>query len=351
MSSPKACHRVGAFAALCLIVTGLGAIPAAAQGPTLNVAPTQLTGNGPWTVTVTGSRYLVPPHAPGTSVFGGVYLQFGWVRPTGGWGPSFRNAANTDGQFGVTYHYPGEQGDGATRDDGTGTAKFIAFTPGGIDASATDIHMDDSGSWSTTLNILSPLYTWVDPATGGSQTVDCRTVQCGVFTIGAHGKASRTNELFVPVTFASSSASTTPSSGSRPPTGGINQTQVTGGAGGTSGTAANPSIAPRPAGGGVSPPSVPPTTAGSEVPPVTPAEEPPVTGSVPATETTQDTAPPTTDGTDSNRRNERAGASVPIEQERGGGASGLLAAGLVAGVGGLGVAAVVLARRAARRLT
>lgn len=346
--NPSTSALRASVAVVITLVATLGTLPAAAQGPTLNVTPTQLTGNGPWTVNVAGSRYLVPPHAPGTSVFGGVYLQFGWVRPTGGWGPSFRNATNTDGQFGVTYHYPGEQGDGSTRDDGTGTAKFIAFTPGGIDATATDIHMDPAGNWSTTLVIAAPTYTWIDPATGASQTVDCRKVQCGVYTIGAHGKASRTNELFVPVTFTAAAAGPGPTG--PPATGGISQTP--GGGTGGSGPSVSPVSpqpatprpqrpAPRPGSQASATPSVAPAAplaAPVEGPEETAVDEPTTIEGPPVAETTTSTAV-------GRRVADQAGAPIPIDEERRGGLDPLLAAGFVAGVGGLGAIAVVLARR------
>jgi hypothetical protein len=348
---------LGLVAVLTASQMALAPVPAAAQGPTLSVTPTVLVGNGPWTVNVAGSRYLVPPHAPGTSVFGGVYLQFGWVRPTGGWGPSYRNANNTDGQFGVTYHYPGEQGDGATRDDGTGTAKFIAFTPGGIDATATDIHMDPAGNWSTTLNIAAAIYTWIDPATGSPQTVDCRRVTCGVYTIGAHGKASRTNEQFVPLTFAAASnpgAAPPPTAAPRPPSGGISQTPIVpggapvAGGGGTSGAPSRSAGPSQPTGGRN------PQPGAASVPVV---EAPTSTDAVPTTEEVSSTTTPDSaavaDTTTSTARQpsgssarEQATATIPINDD--GGSGYLLAVGFVAGLGALGAAAVVLARR--RRL-
>ncbi|MFN8053427.1 MAG: hypothetical protein U0Q22_18445 [Acidimicrobiales bacterium] len=195
----------GAAVVTTLLGGAVAAAPAGADAA-LSVSSTILSSDGPSTVTVTGRGYLVPPHLAGSPVFGGVYVLFGWVRPGVGWGPSSRNAVNSDGQFGLTYHYPGEGGTGDLRDDGTGTNRFVAFTPGGIDASSTPFHMDDAGNWSVTLNISGPLYRWTDPFTGTSASVDCRSVQCGVLTIGAHGRPSQTNERFVPLTFAPSPA-------------------------------------------------------------------------------------------------------------------------------------------------
>lgn len=183
----------------------VGSAPAAAgQGsgnPTLSLASTTLFTDRPNTVTVTGRDYLVPPHAPGTNVFGGVYVLFGWVRPGNTWGPSWRSSTSNDGNFGHTFHYAGDGGDPMTRDDGSGTVRLVSFTGGGESGNATSFHMDDNGNWTTTLVVRGSKYQYQDPRTGHAVTVDCQAVQCGIYTIGAHGKASRTNEKFVPVSF------------------------------------------------------------------------------------------------------------------------------------------------------
>jgi hypothetical protein len=166
----------------------------------LSVSATSLPAGQTSTVTVTGTDYLVPPHAPGVDVFGGVYVFFGWVAG-GAWGPSARNSSNNDGAFGYTYSYRGDGGAGDTRDDGTGRVRLVSFTAGGVSGSETPFHMDDNGNWSTTLTIQGSTYDFVDPATGRPKTVNCQQTQCGVFTIGGHGIASATNERFVPISF------------------------------------------------------------------------------------------------------------------------------------------------------
>lgn len=211
--------------------TDLAANPAA---PQLAVGATTLRANSASTVTVAGSRYLTGRYLCGGSKFGGVYVFFGWVQPGGQWGPSWRSATSSAGQFGTTYTYPGEGGGGETRDDGSGTLRLVSFTAGGVSGSETPFHMDANGNWSTTLTIRGPVYTWKDLATGASQTVDCRVVQCGVYTTGAHGIASRSNEQFVPVTFAAAApttaapAPTTPVRGAAPAAGGSAPTAVQG---------------------------------------------------------------------------------------------------------------------------
>ena len=222
--------------------------PAAAQGtcgntdatPRLTVAPTALPAAATSTITVTGSDFLVPPHPCGATVFGGLYLFFGWVAPGGQWGPSWRNSTDSAGQFGVTFSYPGEGGGGDTRDDGTGLVRLISFTPGGTSGSETPFHLDGGGGFSTTLTVRGALYSWTDISTGRTNTVDCRTVQCGVFTIGAHGKSSRTNEQFVPVTFRTDGPAPTVAPG------GVSAAPLPG----SSGTRPAPGATSRPAGAG-----------------------------------------------------------------------------------------------------
>jgi hypothetical protein len=181
--------------------------------PTLTVSPNSVSASATSTVTVTATDYLVPPHTCGNNVFGGVYVVFGWVAPGGQWGPSWRSSTSSAGQFGTTYSYPGEGGGGDTRDDGSGVVRLVSFTNGGTSGTETPFHMDAVGNWTTTINVRGALFTWKDIGTGATNTVDCRAVQCGVFTIGAHGKASRTNEVFTPITFRNEGPPPTVASG------------------------------------------------------------------------------------------------------------------------------------------
>lgn len=210
-SLPSLLRPLVALVALCCIgniVSIVNAPAAAAQtcgntsaAPTLTVSPTSIPASATTSVTVNATGYLVPPHNCGSNVFGGVYVFFGWVAPGGQWGPSWRNSSNANGQFGVSYSYPGEGGGGETRDDGSGVVRLVSFTAGGTSGSETPFHMDGAGNWSTTISVRGALYSWTDVSTGARNTVDCRTVQCGILTIGAHGKNSRTNELFAPISF------------------------------------------------------------------------------------------------------------------------------------------------------
>ena len=220
--------------ALLTPTTTAGAAPGdqGAGNPVLTVGPTTLPADRVSEVTVTGTDYLVPPHAPGVDVFGGVYVFFGWVSDPNRFGPSIRSSTSNDGNYGVTYAYPGDGGDPGTRDDGTGSMRLVSFTAGGESGQATDFHMDDHGNWTTTLHIYGSTFTTTNPSTGETRSYDCQQVQCGVMTMGAHGNASATNEKFTPLNFTGSAPATpiTPGGSGRGAGGG------SGGAGGGSGS-------------------------------------------------------------------------------------------------------------------
>lgn len=210
----RRCLLTSTATALALLATSvhpLVAAPAASAQATcgttlpvnaaLRASPGQLSASATTPVTVIATNYLTGKYVCGSQRFGGVYVFFGWVAPGGQWGPSHRSSTSSNGQFGVTFSYPGEGGGGDTRDDGSGVVRLVSFTAGGTSGSETPFHMDTNGNWSTTVNVRGALYSWTDVNTGATNTVDCRTVQCGIFTIGAHGLASGTNELFAPLSF------------------------------------------------------------------------------------------------------------------------------------------------------
>ena len=220
--------------------------------PSLTVDQTTLDSAATTTVNITGTNYLVPPHVCGTEVFGGVYAFFGWVQPGGTWGPSHKSSTSTNGLFGYTYSYPGEGGGAETRDDGSGAVRLVSFTNGGESGAATDFHMDATGNWSTNIVVRGATYSFVNVVTGAQSSVNCLEVQCGVFTIGAHGKASSTNEQFTPINFtvaggapvvpvqgASTGAGGTLSGGGAAPSDGGSATGDAGGAVGGTGNGAS----------------------------------------------------------------------------------------------------------------
>lgn len=333
------------MAALALAALVVPSAPPVGAEAALAVSSATLSPDGPSTITVNGRGYLVPPHVAGSSVFGGVYVFFGWVRPGAGWGPSSRNAVNSDGQFGITYHYPGEGGTGDLRDDGSGANRFVAFTPGGIDAGSTPFHMDDAGNWSVALNIAGPVYRWSDPFTGAAASVDCRSVQCGVFTLGAHGRPSRTNERFVPISFAAPSVAPAPTAAPVP-----SAAAPSVNVGGITTVPARPgSTTPRPATSGAAAPTKAPAT--ETVPPVAEA----TTTTVPATgaEPAASTSAPGRSGDD--QRVRASGSAVPDQgvvriEAADDGSFGAVVPFFVAGAGipaAAGLVLVIRARRAA----
>jgi len=117
---------------------------------------------------------------------GGIYVFFGTVRS--GWRPS------QGGQTGVDYFYVP---DGESRDN-QGYAKFVAFPGSDTAGSANGGTISASGAWSTTLRVPGATFQAYD-RDGGSRTVDCREVTCGIITVGAHGVTNARNESFTPV--------------------------------------------------------------------------------------------------------------------------------------------------------
>ena len=175
--------------------------------PVLSVDRPVLPATGASTVTVTGGNYLVPKTAWNAAtnrcndVRGGVYVFFGWVNPAGNWGPSTRANAPGAGKFGSGYTYPGESGGAETREVAADVPiRFVSFSPGGESGSSTPFHMDGAGNWSTQLVVTGPTYAWSGEGLGSAWST-AGAVQCGVFTIGAHGIPSATNEVFTPITF------------------------------------------------------------------------------------------------------------------------------------------------------
>jgi len=130
---------------------------------------------------------------------GGIYVMFGTV--DGAWQPSRGSGS---------YAYVA---DSESRSN-AGYQRFVAFPGSDTSAEANGGTLSAKGSWSTRLTVPGATFTAVNRK-GESVQVDCRTQQCGVITIGAHGVVNANNETFTPVTVASGSGGTTaPSSGS-----------------------------------------------------------------------------------------------------------------------------------------
>ncbi|MCL1897977.1 MAG: hypothetical protein FWG16_04065 [Micrococcales bacterium] len=119
--------------------------------------------------------------------YGGIYVMFGTVK--GSWQPSLGGVGGTD------YLYVPDSQD----KDNAGHFRFISF-PGSItEATAVGV-LAANGSWSADLLVPGPVFTTTD-SSGQVATVDCRQVQCGVITIGAHAVINAANETFTPVNF------------------------------------------------------------------------------------------------------------------------------------------------------
>ncbi|MEQ6903470.1 hypothetical protein [Nocardioides sp. YIM 152588] len=117
---------------------------------------------------------------------GGVYVFFGTV--DGRWRPSQGGATGRD------YFYVPD-GEAA---DNQGYQRYVAFPGSDTAGSANGGAMSANGAWSTTITVPGAVFTAVD-RDGGTRRVDCRTVTCGVITVGAHGVTNATNETFTPV--------------------------------------------------------------------------------------------------------------------------------------------------------
>ncbi|MDO9456737.1 hypothetical protein [Nocardioides sp.] len=126
--------------------------------------------------------------------FGGVYVLFGWVKDPGGgaWRPSRGGLTGRDYQY-----IP----DAESTEDSKGYLRFVAF-PGGSTAGEAAAVLSPSGGFTVDMTVPGPVFQSVD-RDGEVAEVDCRTVTCGVITIGAHGVKNARNETFTPVRFAS----------------------------------------------------------------------------------------------------------------------------------------------------
>ncbi len=160
--------------------------PATAAGRvsvTSSAGTATIDGRYSTTLTVSGSGFqsIKGGH-------GGVYVWFGTV--SGTWRPS------QGGVSGSNYLYVPD----SETADNQGFQRYVAF-PGSDTASSAAAVMSTSGAWSVKLTVPGPTFKAVG-RNGTVTTVDCRTVQCGVITVGAHGVKNANNETFTPVKVA-----------------------------------------------------------------------------------------------------------------------------------------------------
>jgi hypothetical protein len=173
--------------------------------------------------------------------FGGVYVLFGWVDDPAGdsWKPSHGGLTGRDYQY-----IP----DAESTADSKGYLRFVAF-PGSSTAGEAAAVLSGSGGFSVELTVPGPVFQSVD-RDGEVAEVDCRTVTCGVITVGAHGVKNARNETFTPVAFERVYDAAPPTSAST----------TDGAAPATSAPTAAPTAAP-PSAGATTPPA--PATSGS----------------------------------------------------------------------------------------
>lgn len=196
-------------AAMAMMAVAIGVLPVSEADATPRVTITSSLGQarvsatGSTTVSITGSGFQSIQNG-----FGGIYMLFGWVRnpSSGSWRPSRGGVTGTD-----MLYVPDSESK-----DNKGYERFISFPGSSTEEAANGGEVSAKGTISLTMVIPGPTFTAQDRE-GNATSVDCRKVQCGIITIGAHGVVNANNESFTPVTFvgatsASSTAQTTGSS-------------------------------------------------------------------------------------------------------------------------------------------
>ncbi|GAB3598231.1 HtaA domain-containing protein [Microbacterium tumbae] len=157
-------------------------------GATLTVTPAWSLSDSEQRVDLKGTGYAT---SSAGSTEGGAYVLFGWIDPAAGddWGPGAHPDKGSTGQSGVTYTYAK---DAAT----AGTYQTMVNYPGNVTGPGLPFIQAD-GSWEIT---GFPIQSSRFESTHGTQ-IDCYVQQCGIITIGAHGKANAGVEVFTPLYF------------------------------------------------------------------------------------------------------------------------------------------------------
>ncbi len=136
--------------------------------------------------------------------FGGIYVMFGWV--DSGWRPS------QGGTTGSDYRYVPDD-----ETNPTGYIAFVTFPGSSTSYAANGGELAADGTWSAVLTVPGATFTSLD-RDGDPSEVDCRQVQCGIITIGAHGVKNANNETFTPISFRDLYTSETPAADEPTPT-------------------------------------------------------------------------------------------------------------------------------------
>ncbi|MGO1661765.1 MAG: hypothetical protein ACTHYD_08380 [Canibacter sp.] len=177
-----------AAALLAALIVVLPTNPAHAAGR-VDVSTTP-AASGATKVTLSGSGFQYQPNAPG-----GVYVFFGTVADpaTNSWAPS------QGGKSGSSFTYAGTSG-----------AQLLVGFEGGSSASASNSVIRADGTWSSEMTIPGATFAGSsgNPHEGAAATgaeINCLEVQCGIITIGAHGRINANNESFTPISFVTES--------------------------------------------------------------------------------------------------------------------------------------------------
>lgn len=179
---------------LLLILGGFAHAPAhAAAGLSTSSAAGagKASASGATTVTVSGRGYQSIKNG-----FGGIYVVFGYVASSG-WKPS------QGGKAGKDFFYIAD----TQAKDNKGYQKFVAYPGSSTADSANGGTIAANGSFSAKLVIPGPTFSAATSA-GGSKSIDCREVTCGIFTFGAHGVSNGANEAFTPISFGAAASDT-----------------------------------------------------------------------------------------------------------------------------------------------
>lgn len=199
MTSMQATHTRGLFiallAAVLVLMQGFGgtmatpADSAARLSVSSSAGTNKASASGPTTLSVSGSGFQSIDKG-----FGGIYVVFGYVASSA-WQPSKGGKADKD------FFYVAD----SQSKNNKGYQRFVAFPGSSTADSSNGGVLSANGTFKLSMVIPGPTFTAAS-ASGGSTTVDCREVQCGIITFGAHGVSNGRNEAFQPISFAASAA-------------------------------------------------------------------------------------------------------------------------------------------------
>lgn len=197
MTTMQAPRTRGLFIALLcavlVLMPGLGVLTAAPADSAPRLSITSAAGtnrasaDGPTKISVSGSGFQSINKG-----FGGIYVVFGYV-VNSNWRPSQGGKGDKD------FLYVAD----SQAKDNKGYQRFVAFPGSSTADSANGGVLSANGSFKLSMVIPGPTFT-AATASGAATSVDCREVQCGIITFGAHGVVNGGNEAFQPISFGAS---------------------------------------------------------------------------------------------------------------------------------------------------